>query len=128
MEGTFEKNIKALIYKIEKQNNLDVKNFKSVIDNYISIDGSEINNDLDFILYNQLDKKIQAIIFDFLSHALNKKEDSRLKVAINVAIKIEDLETLFSFFRIFIEADDENNIQFLTEELSRQNYFQKIVV
>ena len=126
MEGTFEKNIKALIYKIEKQNNLDVKNFKSVIDNYISIDGSEINNDLDFILYNQLDKKIQAIIFDFLSHALNKKEDSRLKVAINVAIKIEDLETLFSFFRIFIEADDENNIQFLTEELSRQNYFQKI--
>ena len=74
MEGTFEKNIKALIYKIEKQNNLDVKNFKSVIDNYISIDGSEINNDLDFILYNQLDKKIQAIIFDFLSHALNKKK------------------------------------------------------
>ena len=43
MEGTFEKNIKALISKIEKQNNLDVKNFKSVIDNYISIDGSEIN-------------------------------------------------------------------------------------
>ena len=47
MEGTFEKNIKALIYKIEKQNNLDVKNFKLVIDNYISIDESEFWNTID---------------------------------------------------------------------------------
>ena len=126
MGETFGKNIKALISKIEKQNNLDVKNFKSVIDNYISIDESGIKNDSDLNLYHRLDEKIHTIIIDFLNHCLKKKEDSQLKVAINAAIKIENLESLFHFSSFLIEKDDEKNIQFLMEELSRQIDIHKI--
>ena len=126
MEDTFETNIKSLTSKIEKQNNLDVKNFKSVIDNYISINESGFKNDSDLNLYVQLDKKIHTIIIDFLSHCLKKKEDSRLKVAIDAAIKTENLKSLFHFISFLIKKDDEKNIQFLMEELSRQIDIHKI--
>ena len=125
-KNTYEKNVKALIDTIQHQNNYNLKNYKSVIDKYLSIDKPVILDANKMTLNYRLHISINAITFDFLIHALKKKEDSLIKIAIDAAIKIEDLETIIQFSKFLTEEEDEKNIQYLLEELKRQKFFQKV--
>ena len=121
-KNTYEKNVKALIDTIQHQNNYNLKNYKSVIDKYLSIDKPVILDANKMTLNYRLHISINAITFDFLIHALKKKEDSLIKIAIDAAIKIEDLETIIQFSKFLTEEEDEKNIQYLLEELKRQKF------
>tara|TARA_B100000315_G_C14582201_1_gene591074 strand:- start:1115 stop:3589 length:2475 start_codon:yes stop_codon:yes gene_type:complete len=125
-KNTYKKNVKALIDTIQNQDNYNLENYKSVIDKYLSIDKPVTLGADKMSLSLQLHVKITAIMYDFLSDALKKKEDSRIKIAIDAAIKIEDLETIIEFIKFLTKEDDEKNIQYLLEELKRQNFFQKV--